>query len=62
MALEFEWDARKARVNRYKHAVSFAEAVTVFADPLARIFDDDEHSYAEEREIISRDPQSTEKV
>lgn len=40
MKLRFEWDARKALINRTKHSVSFEEAVTVFADPFARIFDD----------------------
>jgi uncharacterized DUF497 family protein len=28
----YEWDASKARTNLAKHAVSFAEAVTVFDD------------------------------
>jgi hypothetical protein len=32
--------------------VSFDEALTVFADPLARIFDDQDHSIEERREII----------
>jgi len=32
--------------------VSFDEAVSVFADPLASIFDDEAHSNAEAREII----------
>jgi uncharacterized DUF497 family protein len=32
--------------------VSFEEALTVFADPLARIFDDPDHSTDERREII----------
>jgi uncharacterized DUF497 family protein len=31
----FEWDEGKARQNVQKHAVSFEEAVTAFADPLA---------------------------
>ena len=35
MALEFEWDSRKAMQNLVKHGVSFEEALTVFADPLA---------------------------
>ena len=35
-----------------KAEVSFEEAVTVFADPLARIFDDRKHSVEERREII----------
>jgi uncharacterized DUF497 family protein len=52
MSLVFEWDPGKARSNLRKHHVSFAEAVSVFADPLARIFPDEEHSVEEPREII----------
>jgi uncharacterized protein len=52
MSLRFEWDAKKAKTNLTKHDVSFEEAVTVFADPLARIFPDEEHSIDEVREII----------
>jgi uncharacterized protein len=52
MALGFEWDQRKARANLAKHQVSFEEALTVFADPLARIFDDEKHSTDERRELI----------
>lgn len=52
MSLHFEWDPKKARANLAKHGISFEEAVTVFADPLARIFDDEEHSNEERREII----------
>jgi uncharacterized DUF497 family protein len=52
MSLEFEWDREKARSNLAKHGVSFEEALTAFADPLARIFDDEEHSIDERREII----------
>jgi uncharacterized protein len=52
MSLHFEWDRRKARTNLRKHGVSFDEALTVFADPLARIFDDEKHSTEEHREII----------
>ena len=37
MALTFEWDARKAARNLAKHGVAFDEALTVFADPLARL-------------------------
>ena len=48
----FEWDARKARANQRKHAISFDEACTVFDDPLARIFSDENHSNGEQREII----------
>jgi len=37
MPLHFEWDREKAESNDAKHGISFKEAVTVFADPLARI-------------------------
>ncbi len=50
--MDFEWDQRKAASNLRKHGVSFAEALSVFADPLALIFDDEDHSEKEEREII----------
>ena len=52
MAPEFEWDATKAKQNLKDHGVTFGEALTVFADPLARIFDDPDHSYDERRELI----------
>jgi hypothetical protein len=52
MSLEFEWDPSKARENARKHGIGFEEALAVFADPLARIFDDPEHSDEEPREII----------
>ena len=52
MPLQFEWDPKKAKANEAKHGVSFEEASTVFADPLARIFEDPEHSEKEWREII----------
>ena len=50
--MRFEWDAEKATANLRKHKVSFAEATTVFRDPLAVIFDDEDHSAEERREII----------
>jgi len=52
MDLRFEWDPEKARINEAKHGVAFEEALTVFADPLARIFDEPDHSGAEAREIV----------
>ena len=52
MDLKFEWDPKKAASNLSKHGVSFEEGLTVFADPLARIFDDEDHSGEEQREII----------
>jgi uncharacterized DUF497 family protein len=52
MSLDFQWDPRKAAVNRRKHGVTFEEAIPVFEDPLARIFLDEWHSDTESREII----------
>lgn len=52
MSFEFEWDPTKAEDNLKKHGVAFEEALTVFADPLARIFGDPDHSTDETREII----------
>ena len=37
---DFEWDSDKAASNLRKHGVSFPEAATVFADPLAVYLDD----------------------
>ncbi len=52
MSLRFEWAKEKAASNIQKHGVSFDEASTVFRDPLAWIFDDEDHSGYEGREII----------
>jgi uncharacterized DUF497 family protein len=52
MTFLFEWDSGKASVNTKKHHVSFDEASTVFDDPLANIFNDEDHSEKERREII----------
>lgn len=52
MNIRFEWDKNKAEANLGKHRVSFEEAATVFYDPLARIFDDEDHSSGDVREII----------
>ena len=38
--MNFSWDERKAASNRKKHGVSFDEATTVFADPLALAIED----------------------
>ena len=50
--MDFEWQASKADANARKHGVGFEEASAVFANPLARIFDDPDHSADEAREII----------
>jgi len=52
MSQQFEWDATKAAANLKNHGVGFEEALTVFADPLAKVFDDADHSADEKREII----------
>ena len=50
--MDFEWDDKKAELNISKHKISFLEAQTVFYNPLAIIFDDENHSVDEKREII----------
>lgn len=50
--MEFEWDDAKATSNLSKHGVSFAEASSAFADPLAALFADPDHSDDETREIL----------
>lgn len=52
MDLRFEWDHDKAQSNADKHRVTFEEAQTVFADPLAVVFSDEKHSDEELRDII----------
>lgn len=53
MSIRFSWDGRKAARNHKVHdGVTFEEAATVFRDPAAYIFDDDEHSDEEYRELI----------
>jgi uncharacterized DUF497 family protein len=52
MSFEFEWDPKKAKQNAKKHGVAFEEGTSVFADPLAKIFNDEDHSYEEKREIM----------
>lgn len=52
MDLEFEWDPGKAAANEAKHAVSFEEASTVFADPLSLSVTDPRRSQSEPRFAI----------
>ncbi|MFL6207348.1 MAG: BrnT family toxin [Pyrinomonadaceae bacterium] len=49
---DFEWNAAKAQLNAEGHSVTFAEATTVFADPLFIIYKDPDHSVGEPRYII----------
>jgi hypothetical protein len=48
----FEWDWAKAASNARKHRVTFDEASTVFADPLALLKTDPDHSHGEERYLL----------
>jgi uncharacterized DUF497 family protein len=50
--VNFEWDPKKAARNLRKHKVSFAEATTVFSDPLSVTVPDPDHSAEEDRYII----------
>ena len=52
MGYEFEWDVNKAAANLRKHEVSFNEASTVFADPLAMLVPDPDHSIGERRHLV----------
>ena len=48
----FEWNRKKDDANRRKHGVGFAEASTVFDDPLSITIPDPDHSAGEERFVI----------
>ncbi len=51
--MNFDWDPKKAAANIKKHdGVTFEEAETVFGDPNAAVFLDEDHSWEEKREII----------
>jgi len=50
--VDFGWDEEKAARNYEKHGVSFADAATVFDDPLYVDFNDPDHSSAEYRYLI----------
>jgi uncharacterized protein len=52
VAVQFEWDPRKAASNLVKHGVSFEEAATVFGDVLGHIVADPRHSSEEERLVL----------
>ena len=52
MSYELERDANKATANHRKHGVPFDEASTVFADPLAMLMRDPDHSLNEERYLV----------
>jgi len=47
---QFEWNPKKAEINRRKHGVSFAAATTVFDDPRALTIEEQDID-GEERSI-----------
>jgi uncharacterized DUF497 family protein len=38
--MRFEWDPRKAQLNKRKHGVTLEEAITCFADEHGRLYED----------------------
>lgn len=52
MDIKFEYDQRKNLTNQRKHRVSFEEAKTVFYDEYARLIQDADHSFEEDRFVI----------
>lgn len=48
----FEWDPRKDKANLRKHGIGFAEASSVFGDPLSITIPDPDHGLEEERFVI----------
>ena len=53
MTIQFEWDAGKAARNRRRHGVDFAEATTIFSDPLSLTIEDAEHSFPGEDRFVT---------
>ena len=52
VGIAFEWDRRKDAANLRKHGVGFAEASTVFDDPLSITIPDPDYTIDEERFVI----------
>ena len=50
--IRFEWDQRKARLNREKHGVSFEEARSAFSDEHAILIPDPDASDEEDRFVL----------
>ena len=50
--IPFEWDLRKESANRRKHGIGFAEASTVFGDPLSITILDPDHRSEEDLFVI----------
>jgi uncharacterized DUF497 family protein len=52
MAIEFQWDDNKAKLNSEKHGITFQEAKTVFYDEFADQFFDQKNSDEEDRFLL----------
>lgn len=52
VAINFEWDDKKAKSNLKKHGISFEEASTAFGDEFSITIDDPLHSDDENRLIL----------
>ena len=52
MALEFDWDARKAASNARKHSVPFEEAASAFVDSLSLTIPEPGRSNGEPRFVL----------
>lgn len=50
--INFEWDSKKASLNKKKHLISFDEAKSAFYDERALIIHDPEHSQDEDRFVL----------
>ena len=50
--IPFEWDPAKALVNRHKPGLGFAEAITVFGDPLSITIPDPDYGIDKDRFLI----------
>jgi uncharacterized protein len=48
--MNYEWDPAKARTNRHKHGIDFADAATVFSDDYALTIPDD---YPDEERFVT---------
>jgi uncharacterized protein len=60
--MKFSWDPRKADSNLRKHGIAFDEAITVFSDPLALIFDDISARRATKAEIKDYEKNAQHKI
>jgi len=52
MALQFDWDPKKARRNVDRHGVSYDEASTAFRDTMSITIPDPAHSETEDRLVL----------